>query len=227
MESLLGVDIATFIQTIGLVGVLAVVFVESGLVIGFFLPGDSLLFTAGFLASQGYLNLEILIAGSVGAAVAGYLVSYEFGKRVGPTLFTKENSFFFNTKNLERTQRFYDRHGTMTIFLARFMPVIRTFAPILAGVGRMKYRAYVFYAIVGAFAWAAGLPLLGYGLGATIPDIDRYLLPIVIAIIVISFLPTGIHILRDPEYRAAIRRALSLSRREVEVVRGKEDRHDA
>lgn len=217
MDPLFAFDIAMLIQAIGLIGVFVVVFIESGLVIGFFLPGDSLLFTAGFLASQGVFDIAALVVGSVSAAIAGYVVSYAFGKKIGPTIFNRENSFFFSVKNIERTQRFFDRYGALTIFLARFLPVVRTFAPILAGVGRMRYAAYLLYSIIGALAWAAGLPIAGYWLGSVIPDIDRYLLPIVMGIIMVSFAPTVIHIVREPEYREAFRRNIFQSAREIRL----------
>jgi membrane-associated protein len=182
-------DLPAFIQTIGLLGVVAMIFAESGLLIGFFLPGDSLLFTAGLLASQGLLNLPLLVAGSVAAAILGDSVGYAFGAKIGPRLFTREDSVLFHKAHVERTKRFYERYGPKAVILARFMPVVRTFVPILAGVGQMHYRTFLTYNVVGALAWAVGVPLVGYWLGRSIPGVDRYLLPIVAAIVLTSLIP--------------------------------------
>ncbi len=177
------------IQTLGLIGVFAIVFAESGLLIGFIFPGDSLLFTAGFLASQELLPIGWLLLGCFIAAVVGDNVGYAFGRRVGPRIFTKEDSLFFHKKHLIRAQMFYEKKGPWAVVMARFMPVIRTFAPILAGVGQMHYRTFLVYNILGGFLWAVGITLLGYFLGSIIPGVDQYLLPIVLVIIFISFLP--------------------------------------
>ncbi|MFA5954892.1 MAG: VTT domain-containing protein [Patescibacteria group bacterium] len=182
-------DLAIIIQTIGILGVVAIVFAESGLFIGFFLPGDSLLFTAGLLASQGIFNLPLLILGSFVAAVLGDSVGYAFGKRLGPLLFRREDSLLFHKQHLVKTEAFFARHGTKAIVLARFVPIVRTFTPILAGVGKMRYKTFLSYNIIGALGWAVGVPLAGYWLGATIPGIDHYLLPIVLGIIIVSFIP--------------------------------------
>ncbi len=190
-------DLISLIKTAGYLGIFSIVFAESGLFFGFFLPGDSLLFTAGFLASQDYLNIVILAAGSFIAAVAGDSVGYAFGRRVGPSLFTKEHSFFFNKNYIERSRAFFARHGKKTIVLARFVPIVRTFAPILAGVGTMEYPTFLFYNIIGGLLWAVGLSLLGYTLGSVVPDIDRYLLPIILLIIFVSLLPNLVMIVRE------------------------------
>lgn len=184
----------------------AIVFAESGLLIGFFLPGDSLLFTAGFLASQQFLGMDItiLLVGFFVAAVLGDSVGYSFGKRVGPKLFTKEDSFWFHKKNLAKAQHFYEEHGKKTIVIARFLPVVRTFAPIVAGIGNMEYKTFVVFNIIGGVLWAVGLTIAGYFLGNLIPNIDHYLLPIIIGIIVLSVAPTAIHILKDEDQREQI-----------------------
>jgi len=198
-------DIISFIQTIGYVGIFLVVFVESGVIFGFFFPGDSLLFTAGFLASQGLMNIWVLICGTVVAAVLGVSVGYAFGLKVGPMIFKKEDSLFFHKDNLEHTKHFYDKYGKKAIILARFMPGVRTFAPILAGVGKMDYRSFISYNIIGGLLWGAGLPLAGYYLGNSIPNVDKYLLPIVLLIIFLSVLPTVVHILSEKQSRDKIR----------------------
>ena len=190
-------DLPKIIEAIGYIGIFTIVFAESGLLIGIFLPGDSLLFTAGFLSSAGMFNLPTLSVGCFIAAVLGDNVGYAFGKKVGPAIFKRKNSFWFHKKHLERAQRFYEKHGGKTIVLARFLPVVRTFAPILAGAGAMNYRKFLFYNILGGFSWAVGLTTLGYYLGSFIPDVDKYLLPIVLLIILLSLLPTVIHVLRE------------------------------
>lgn len=202
-------DLISLIKTTGLIGVTAVVFAESGLLIGFFLPGDSLLFTAGFLASQGFFDIKIIILLTFMAAVAGDSVGYAFGKKVGPKLFTKEDSVIFHKKHLAKAQHFYEEYGKKTIVIARFLPVVRTFAPIVAGIGNMEYRSFITYNIVGGLLWAVGVTLAGYFLGNLIPDVDKYLLPIVILIIILSVAPTAIHILKDQEQREQISGMLS------------------
>ena len=159
-------DLASLIQTVGYLGVFTIVFLESGLLIGFFFPGDSLLFTAGFLASQGFFDIKILIAGCFVAAIAGDNIGYLIGAKLGPKIFTKKNSIFFHKKHLERVQRFYDKHGGKTIILARFIPVIRAFAPVVAGAGKMDYKRFCFFNFFGAVLWAIGVTLAGYYLGS-------------------------------------------------------------
>ena len=194
-------SLTELLPIIGYTGIVAIIFAESGLLIGFFLPGDSLLFTAGFLASQGFFHIVPLILLSILAAIFGDSVGYAFGHRVGRKIFKREDSILFHKDNLLKAEAFYEKHGGKAIILARFMPVIRTFAPILAGVGTMKYSKFLGYNIVGGILWAAGLPFLGYFLGNTIPDVDKYLLPIIIFIILLSISPSLIHILRTKEDR--------------------------
>ncbi len=191
------------IRTGGYLLVFGFVFAESGLLIGFFLPGDSLLFTAGFLASleQPVFSLPALLIGCFLAAVTGDSVGYAFGRRVGRKLFQREDSLLFHKKNLTRAQEFYEKHGGKTIVLARFMPIVRTFAPIVAGMGEMAYRRFVFFNLFGGLLWAIGVSMAGYFLGSLIPDVDRYLLPIVAVIILISVAPTAYHVLKEPENR--------------------------
>ena len=179
-------------------------FAESGLLIGFFLPGDSLLFTAGFLASQGIFNIWWLCALSFIAAVTGDSVGYWFGHRVGRKIFQREESLLFHKHNLERAEQFYKKHGGKTIILARFMPVVRTFAPILAGVGSMGYSQFITYNLIGGAGWGIGIPLTGYFLGSLIPDIDTYLIPIVLGIIILSILPTAVHMLKNKDDRVRL-----------------------
>ena len=185
------------IKVTGYIGIFGIVFAESGLFVGFFLPGDSLLFTAGFLASQGFINLWLTIALVFVGAVLGDSVGYSFGRKVGPKIFKKEDSKIFHKYNLKKAEAFYEEHGPKTIILARFIPIIRTFAPIVAGIGQMHYRKFLAYNVIGGFLWAFGVTLAGYFLGKTIPGIDKYLLPIILGIIVISVIPPAIHILKS------------------------------
>ncbi len=183
-------DLIAILISIGYLGIFAVVFAESGLLIGVFLPGDSLLFTAGLLASQGYFNLWWLLVICFVAAALGDSAGYAFGHKVGPKIFTKEDSWLWNKQHINRTKVFYDRYGAKVLVLARFLPVVRSLAPILAGVGMMRYRTFFFYNILGALLWSVGITCLGYYLGQLIPDIDKYLLPIIGAIVILSVIPS-------------------------------------
>lgn len=177
------------IEAFGTIGLFVIVFAESGLLIGFFLPGDSLLFTAGLLASQDKLNYPLIAIGCFLAAVAGDQFGYAFGNRVGPRLFRKPDSRIFKQQHVERAQRFFDEHGSKTIVMARFVPIVRTFAPILAGVGKMEYRTFLTFNVIGGLLWAVGVTTLGYLLGETFPWIEDYLLPTIAVIIFLSVLP--------------------------------------
>jgi membrane-associated protein len=168
-----------------------IIFAETGLLIGFFLPGDSLLFTAGFFASKGDLNIWLVAGGCFIAAVVGDQVGYLFGRKVGPSLFRKPDARLFRQTHVQRAQVYFDEHGPKTIILARFVPIVRTFAPIVAGVGRMDYRTFVTYNVVGGVFWAIGVTLLGFFAGEAIGEenIDKYLLPIIGVIVLISVTP--------------------------------------
>lgn len=202
-------DLPQLIQTIGLLGVFAVIYTESGLLIGFFLPGDSLLFTAGFLASQGFFNIWILTIGCFIAAVLGDSTGYYLGHKFGRKLFHKEDSVFFHKNHLLKAEAFYEKHGGKTIILARFLPVVRTFAPIVAGIGKMNYTTFLLFNVVGAFLWAVCITLAGYFLGSVIPNVDKYLLPIIGVIVIVSVAPTLYHLLKDKSQRDAIYSSLS------------------
>jgi len=191
-----GIDLVSLVETIGYFGVFGIVFAETGLFLGFFFPGDSLLFVAGFLAGTGLFNLPLLLIGLFVSAVLGNLVGYEFGRQVGPRIFSREDSLLFRKEHVVKAQKFYDKHGPKMIFFARFMPIVRTFAPIVAGVAKMKFQTFLFYNVLGAFVWTVGLTLAGYFLGSMI-DVDRYLLPIVLIIIALSFFPAIIEYLKE------------------------------
>ncbi|MGE5657928.1 MAG: DedA family protein [Actinomycetota bacterium] len=190
-------NLQQLITSVGYLGVWGIVFAESGLFFGFLLPGDSLLFTAGFVASQGVFNIWTLIFGCFLCAVAGDNVGYATGYRFGRRLFQKQDSFVFKKEHLIKTENFYQQHGNKAIVMARFMPIVRTFAPIVAGIAAMRYRNFMFYNLLGGFVWTVGLGLGGYYLGRAIPDVDRYLLPIVMGIIVLSFVPSLIHFIQE------------------------------
>ncbi|HEV7951937.1 MAG TPA: VTT domain-containing protein [Candidatus Saccharimonadales bacterium] len=205
-----GVDLIDFIKMVGVLGIALVVFAESGLLIGFFLPGDSLLFTAGFLTYTGYLpvNIHLLVLILFIAAVVGDSVGYAFGRKLGPHVFKRPDSLLFKQENVLKAQHFYEKHGGKTIIIARFIPIVRTFAPVVAGVGKMNYKQFLSYNIIGGLLWAAGLTYLGYYVGTWFTragiEIDHVLLPIIFVIIFISVLPPAIHILKDKQQRTAI-----------------------
>ncbi|MEB3316331.1 MAG: DedA family protein [Candidatus Melainabacteria bacterium] len=187
------IDLKVLIQNIGYAGIFGIVFAESGLFFGCFLPGDSLLFMAGFLASQGLFSMPILLIGCFLAAVLGDNVGYAFGHKFGRKLFQKEDSFFFRKENLLKTEDFYKKHGAKTIVIARFIPIIRTFAPIVAGLAAMEYKTFLRYNLIGGVLWGVGVTSAGYFLGKIIPNAEHYLLPIVIGIVIVSVIPAIIH----------------------------------
>lgn len=195
------------IETFGLLGIFLIVFAESGLLIGFFLPGDSLLFTAGFLASSPssvseslHLSLAPLLVGVWVAAVVGDQVGYIIGQRVGPALFSRPDSRFFKQANVEKAQAFFDKHGPRAIVLARFVPIVRTFTPITAGVSRMEYRTFVTFNLIGATLWAFGMTLLGYFLGQ-IEVVESNLEIAILIVVAISCAPIVVEVLRSRRNR--------------------------
>ena len=205
------IDPKDLIDTVGLIGIFLVVFAESGLLIGFFLPGDSLLFTAGFLASgppslldKGLPHLPLipLLIGVVVCAIAGDQVGYVFGRRVGPALFRRPDSRIFKQAHIEKAHAYFEKYGAKTIVIARFVPIVRTFAPIVAGVGGMHYRTFVTYNIVGGIGWGAGMTLLGYFLGQ-VSFISDHLEATVLIIVALSLLPIVIEVLRSRRERAS------------------------
>ncbi|MBI2962474.1 MAG: VTT domain-containing protein [Deltaproteobacteria bacterium] len=182
-------DVRGIIEWGGLVLLTAIVFTETGLMFGFFLPGDSLLVTAGIFAAAGALDITAVIALLTAAAVSGDQLGYYLGCTVGPRIFNREDSLFFHRRHAERAQRFYDRHGGKTIILARFIPIIRTFAPVVAGVGKMEYRRFVAYNVIGGVSWVWGLTLGGYALGRSVPNIEKNIHLVIAIVIFLSILP--------------------------------------
>jgi membrane-associated protein len=209
---MLPVDLENFIETVSYFGVFAIIFAETGLFFGVFLPGDSLLFTAGVLASQGHLNIVILCIGCFIAAVAGDATGYLIGDRMGRRLFTKPESRVFKPAYLLKAQEFFDKHGGKAIILGRFMPVVRTMVPMVAGAGTMPYRRFFTYNVIGGFLWGVCITLAGYLLGDLIGDsIDRYLLPIIALIVVVSIAPSAYHIWKEngDQIKADVRRRMA------------------
>ncbi|OGK77962.1 MAG: hypothetical protein A2X53_10765 [Candidatus Rokubacteria bacterium GWA2_70_23] len=196
-------SLADLIRWGGYTVLVAIVFSETGLLVGFFLPGDSLLITAGLMAAAGTLDIWWLNVLLMAAAIVGDSVGYAIGYRSGPRLFTRENSLLFNRRHLIRTREFYERYGGKTIVIARFVPIIRTFAPVVAGVGRMRYARFVFYNVFGGIAWVASMTWAGYLLGSVIPNISRYVHVVVVAVIVLSVVPIAVEVLRARRRGAA------------------------
>jgi len=223
-----GFDLVQFAQTAGplavLVVVAAIVFAENGLLIGFFFPGDSVLFTLGFLiqGSENFrldLNINLVILVLFIAAVLGANVGYLFGKKFGPRLFKKPDSLLFKQENVQKAQNFYDKYGGKTIIIARFIPVVRTFVPLIAGIAKMKYETFMIYNIIGGIIWTASVTYLGYFLGKIMHglglDIDVVLLPIILLILVLSVSPAIYHFLKDKKQRQALWNATKIEWRRI------------
>jgi membrane-associated protein len=216
VEAILHIDYASMILSLGIVAyvvIFGIVFSESGLLIGLFFPGDSLLFTAGFLASknivgtnQNYLNLWILIGVTFAGAIIGDSVGYSFGHRIGRRIFTKPDSRFFKKENLEKAERFYEKYGVKTIIIARFVPIIRTFAPIVAGVGKMNYKTFFSFNVIGGALWSLIIPIAGFYLYKLIPNVDKYLLLIIILIILVSAIPALTEILKERKKKGGVKK---------------------
>jgi membrane-associated protein len=177
----------------GLAVLISFIFAETGLFIGFFLPGDSLLVTAGLFAAKGDLSIVKVLLGAVVAAILGHAVGYWFGQKAGERLYARPDSRFFKRKHLQDTQAFYEKHGAKTIVLSRFVPIVRTFAPIVAGVAHMSYKRFMLYNIVGGIGWVFSMCLLGYFLGQRIPGIDKHIDLMVVIIVAVSLVPVAIH----------------------------------
>jgi membrane-associated protein len=185
------------IQWGGYLLLVAIVFAETGLLIGCFLPGDSLLITAGLLAAAGHLNIWWINVLLIAAAIIGDSVGYAIGARLGPRIFTREKSLLFNPQHVLRTRHFYEKYGPKTIVIARFVPIIRTFAPVLAGVGMMEYRRFLTYNVLGGIGWVASMSWAGYLLGQAVPNISRHMHVLVIVIIVLSCVPIAVEVYRE------------------------------
>jgi len=195
--------------------VAAIVFAESGLLIGFFLPGDTLLFGAGLLASQGEIPIVPLIMATIAAAIIGDNVGYSIGRRAGHRLFTKKDSLLFKHEHVERAEKFYEKHGGLTIIIARFVPIVRTFAPVVAGISKMDRARFMTFNIIGGVLWGAGVTLLGYWFGKRIPHLDKYIELVFIGIVVVSFALSIAHILREKDNRIIVARKFKTAMRTI------------
>lgn len=190
-------DVTAWVATLGYVGLSAIVLIEMGFFFGFFLPGDSLVFAAGLLASKGVFNIWILIPLFIVTAIVGYTVGYWFGDKLGHWLLKRKDSIWFKKKYIHQAHAFYEKHGGKALVIGRCVPVVRTFVPIVAGMGEMNYRSYFLYNLLGAVVWGGLITLIGYYVGATIPDAGHYILPAIFVIIFLSILPGIIHFIRD------------------------------
>ena len=189
-------NLPELVQWAGIFGIAAIIFSETGLLVGVFLPGDSLLVTAGLFAAKGYLNIYALVPTLTLAAICGNSVGYFIGRTTGPRIFNRENSLFFNKKHAIRAHEFYEKHGRKTIVLAQFMPIIRTFAPVIAGVGGMRFATFIAFNVIGALFWIWSMLGIGYFLGNTIPGIDQHIEIVVIVVVLLSITPGIISWLR-------------------------------
>ena len=196
-------NVPELIRMGGLIGLVLIVFAETGLMVGFFLPGDSLLVTAGLFAAKGDLNIVWLNLALIAAAIVGDATGYWIGRRAGKALYNRPNSFFFRKQHLIKTHEFYEKHGGKTIVIARFVPIIRTFAPVVAGAAEMTYRQFATYNILGGIGWVTSMTLIGYFLGRAVPDIDKHIHIVVAIVIFLSLLPAIISVLKVKLQRRA------------------------
>ena len=195
-------DVRGLVQTGGYIALAIIVFAETGLMIGFFLPGDSLLVTAGLFAAKGDLNIVFLNLLLMTCAIVGDATGYYIGKKLGPALFRKEDSLLFKKKHLIATHEFYERHGGKTIIIARFVPIIRTFAPVVAGMANMSYRRFAAFNIIGGIGWVFSMTMVGYSLLKIFPQAEKHIHIIIVVVIFVSLLPGIIEILRARRKRA-------------------------
>lgn len=203
----MGIDVEALIKTVGYTGMFIIIFAETGLLIGFFLPGDTLLITAGLLAQRGHFEMWILIPLLFVAAVVGDAVGFEIGKHTGPRIFRRDDSRFFKKRHLERAKAFYDKHGGKTIVIARFLAFIRTFAPTVAGAAEMHYPKFAMYNFVGAIAWVLSMLWLGYIFGTKVDNIEIFFTGLVVLMVVASVLPGAWHLWRQRRRSVATVRA--------------------
>jgi membrane-associated protein len=184
------------LQSGGLLIVAAIIFAESGMLVGFFFPGDTLLLSAGILAAQGKINLAALLVVAALAAIAGDNVGYQIGRSLGPRLFRKKDGLLFRQEYVSRSEKFFEKYGSKSMLLAHFLPIVRTFTPIVAGVGRMNRTKFLFFDAIGDTAWAVIVTMLGYWFGSKIPNIDNYILPAVALVVILSFGPLLYHLVK-------------------------------
>jgi membrane-associated protein len=210
MIMLPGIDLTELIRAVGVLGVMAIIFAESGLLLGFFLPGDTLLFSAGFLATKDVfgVSVHVLVLYLVVAAILGEVVGYWFGRKVGHRIFRRKDSLLFHPDNLVRAERFYEKYGPVTILLARFVPIVRTFVPIVAGAAKMNQRIFTIYNVLGAVLWVAAITYIGYFAGDFLEsrgiNIDNFILPIIALVTLLTMGSPIIHILKDKDSRSQL-----------------------
>jgi len=202
-------DVAHLVQTGGLLLITLIIFAESGMMVGFFFPGDTLLFSAGIFAAQGNLPLGLTLAAIAGAAIAGDNIGYQIGKSLGPRLFRKEDSIIFRKEYIMRAEKFYEKYGSKTMLVAHFIPVIRTFVPVTAGAAHMPRAKFVLYDAIGDIAWTLSVTLLGFFVGSRIPGVEKYIEPVMLLVILAVLAPTLYHIFKDDKIRAKLKSKIS------------------
>ena len=222
-------DFTEIVRTGGLLILFLIIFAESGMMVGFFFPGDTLLFSAGILAAADQLSIVWTIVVIAAAAIIGDNTGYHIGRKLGPRLFKKEDGLIFRKDLIMKAEKFYEKWGTKTMLVAHFIPIVRSFAPVTAGAGKMDYKQFVIYDAIGDIAWAASITLLGYYVGSRIPGVEHYIEPVLIGIILVTLLPTIYHALKDPKIRAKLLRRIvaadestgTLSKNEVKSTENK------
>src|SRR4029078_4028448 len=201
-------DVSQILQTGGLLAVALIIFAESGILLGFFLPGDSLLLAAGLFAGQGKLDIGIMLAVVVIAAIAGYQVGYMFGEKAGPKLFKRKDGLLFREDYIVKTNRFFKKYDGVTVVLARFVAHVRTFVSVIAGAAQMDKRKYLAYNIIGAVLWGGGITLFGYWLGTNVPNVDRYIIPVVIVLLIVFYSLALWQLIKSPDRRRNLKKGL-------------------
>lgn len=199
-------DVHQLIQTGGLLLIALIIFAESGMMVGFFFPGDTLLFSAGIIAASGNLSLITTLIVIAAAAILGDNIGYQIGKSIGPRLFRKKDSLIFRHDYIMKAEKFYEKHGSKTMLIAHFIPIVRTFAPVTAGAGKMPRKQFMFYDAIGDIAWTVIITLLGYFVGSRVPSIENYIEPILLLVVLATLIPTLYHALKDPKIRARLKR---------------------
>lgn len=209
-------DVTSLIQSGGLLVIALIIYAESGMMVGFFLPGDTLLLSAGILAASGQFPIELAVAVIAAAAVLGDNTGYIIGKTAGKRLFRKKDGIIFRQEYVQRAEKFYEKHGAKTLLVAHYVPIVRSFAPLVAGIARMNRTQFFVYDLIGATSWAVILTLMGYWFGSRIPHLESYIHYVLLGVVVISFAPVVWHIIRDPKIRMRLRdRLATLLRRKA------------
>lgn len=201
-------DVNSIVETGGLIAVALIIFAECGILLGFFLPGDTLLLAAGLFAAKGKMSIGWLVLSVIVAAIIGYEAGYVLGRRGGPKIFSRDNGFLFRKEYMGRAEQFFDKYGPATVVIARFVAHVRTFVSVIAGASNMDRRKYFVYNVIGAVIWAGGITMLGYWLGTKVPNIDTYIIPIVVAALVIFYSFGMWHLLKTPQRRRQLKTGL-------------------